>query len=155
MGNNIYDSHFEDVADELEGMSGIFGGEGYSSMNRVNAKMAKDGSGYVYSMICQGCSRQLNVSVTWDELLTIAARQKPLDRSTGRPWVYDPNRGGVYPPGIASCCNSPVPLLITAQEAEQRVNAGMHAQKLSPQYVQNAMAQLGHQQAHRLGPQRR
>lgn len=131
--------HFEDVQDELDGLSGIFGGDGLQSMQRVGAKMSPDGSGYIYSMRCQGCGTNLNVGVTWDEFIYCMARKKPVDPTTGREWVYDQARGGVYPPGHTTCCHSPVPMLLTAQEAAQRVEGGLHARKLALPYVQQMM----------------
>lgn len=137
----INDPAFDDVRDEISNLSGIFGGDGYQAQQNVSTKMAP--SGYVYTFRCQGCNCSLSVLVTWDEFLFVMARKKPVDSSTGKEWIYDPNRGGVYPPAVHSACETPVPLLITAQEAAQRVDSGMQARKLSPQYVQNAMQKLG------------
>jgi len=138
-------NHFDDVRDEVDGLSGIFGGDGLSSMQKVGAKLAQDGSGYVYSLRCQGCGTNLNVHVSWDELIYCMARKKPVDPTTGREWVYDQARGGVYPPGHTTCCNSPVPMLMTAQEAAQRVEAGLHARKLSMGYFQKMMQRFQQQ----------
>lgn len=138
-----HEEHFEDVADLVGGLSGIFGGEGYSSLNRVTHKMAKDGSGYVFSLQCVGCGQPTEVHVSWDELIYCMARKKPIEPNTRMEWIYDPSRGGVHPPGTTRCCQSIVPMLLNAQEAARYVEQGVQARRLPPQYVAKMLQGLG------------
>jgi hypothetical protein len=135
-------SSFDDIADELNGMNGIFAGEGTQALKGVTAKLAEDGSGYSFFVLCQGCGRSTRVDVTWPELIYISEKRLAVDPDSRQQWIYDPHRGGVYPPGSTRCCKVSMPLLLNADEATRYVKNGIAAKKLHPGRVQQIVATL-------------
>lgn len=143
MNNRDY---FDDVEGLVDGLGGLFeGSAGLGEMNRVTHQMSQDGAGFVYRVQCENCGRAVSLLVTWPEFIYMGNRRLPIDPRTRQPWRYDAHSGTVSPNAGCGGCRRAIPIAFTADEGQKRVQEGVAAQKLSPQYIQQVEQHLARQ----------
>lgn len=137
---DLIQQHFSDVQElaqeDATAGFGALGGLGAANHYSVNARLAPDGSGMVFTVVCDNCGSKNNVTIFWQELIIVAHARKPNG------WTYQ--NGRLYPE--TGCANSGCGYLTTVQltpdEAGKYVKSGIAAGKLPAQHVQAIAAQL-------------
>jgi hypothetical protein len=138
--------YFDDVPEILGGLGGLFeGSEGLGELHKVKHRMDPGGTGFVYSMQCENCGRNVNIGVTWLELVQCANKKLPIDPRSRQPWRYDAHQGGCCPPVGCGGCRRPLMILFYPDECEKRVHEGIQSQKVNVQWVQQVSQQLARQ----------
>lgn len=137
---DLIQQHFSDVQELVQedatGGFGALGGLGAANHYSVNGRLAQDGSGMQFTVVCDNCGAKNNVTISWQELIIVGHARKPNG------WTYQ--NGRLYPE--TGCANSGCGYLTTVQltpdEAGKYVKSGVAAGKLDPRQVQAFSAQL-------------
>lgn len=124
---------------DVEGLGfGSLGGAGAEQHDTIKSRMAEDGSGFDYQIRCEKCGKTLVLTAPWPELIFMASGRLPPNNS----WLYNKKRGCMMPANTCSC-GEPLRIGMTPEECRRNLNAGISAQKISPQIIMQYQQQNG------------
>jgi hypothetical protein len=98
-----------------------------------------------FEISCDSCGQRQYVEVSWDELIFVAQGQPPPGnpRTGSPPWAYSARHGTLHPNlQCCSCNRRDTLLMLTPDEGQRHLRAGIQAGHVPAEYVANATAQL-------------
>lgn len=130
------EDHFADLDLASLGMGALAGAgaeDHYASRTSYRPDAVK------FEIVCDPCGQRQEVLVSWDELIFVSLGVPPPGNPQSPPWVYSARYGALHP--NVRCCKCGLAetlVMLTPDEAERHLRAGMHAQYIAPGYVSNA-----------------
>lgn len=135
------ENHFSDINLGSLGagsLSGLGADDHYSS----TSKMTPDGSGMSFEVVCDPCGNRQEVLVSWDELIFVSVGIPAPGNPNSPPWAYDQRHGALYPDvGCANCGRKETRCLLTPDEAQRHLKAGVQAGRINSQYINSSAEQ--------------
>lgn len=123
--------HFSDIDIRAFG-AGALSGQG-SEDHYATSSSAGPG-GMDFRCACDACGTRMLITVSWDECIFISQGVPPPGNATSPPWGYA--RGGLFPQVQCPMCRrTDTLLLLTPDEAERHLRAGIQGQFVPPAYV--------------------
>jgi len=150
----LYDD-FQNDQDVIDNAQGVLSGEGFKDFETIQEKMTPGQNGgpspgYTFSIHCIGCANKNAISVSWGEIVDLAAGTVPVDPDSRRPWIYTavPGGGGKTTPPIAcGHCAKQIFLYMTPDQCHRYVRAGIQAGAISEAQVAQRIQQIRQHQA--------
>lgn len=100
---------------------GSLGGAGVEQHYKTQAKVVP--GGVLFKISCDGCNRDIEIGVGWQELSIMAQGQMP----GGGTWLYN-QQGGCFMPNLACrVCRTPTRLGVLPDECNRHIKAGIAA----------------------------
>jgi hypothetical protein len=124
---------------------GVLDGDAIHEQSTATVAMSPDHKGMTYACACQDCGRPHHIHVTWMEFLYGGMKQIPVDPYTRRPWIYEANYGGFHPNVGCTGCGKAIMLIVTPDECDRHVKAGLSAGVITPDQVNQVRGQLAAQ----------
>ena len=122
--------------DGIPGGYGSLGGLGTDHHDQVKTSVVD--AGINNQLSCDRCGRRLIVEVPWSELIFMSMRKLPPNGS----WKHEPHSGCFLPNSRCPHCHDDIRLGITPSECGKHLQAGVHANKITEQQVQQYAAQI-------------
>lgn len=125
------DDYFNDIDLKSFG-TGALSGQG--SDDHYASSSAAGPEGMAFQCACDACGTRMRITVSWDECIFISQGVPPPGSPTSPPWGYA--RGGLYPQAPCPACRrTDTLLLLTPDEAERHLRAGIQGAFVPPAYV--------------------
>lgn len=115
---------------------GALGGEGAENHYKLTHKISPNSPDVLFKVPCDGCSREIEIGVPWDELAVMA------NGIPANGWLYERAAGCFMPNMTCACRRSRVRLGINPDEAARYLKSLVAAGKVRVQDVQALNAQL-------------
>lgn len=141
---------FEDIDPAKFGF-GSLGGDGVEDHYGADVQQNQNGGGMHIDVHCQHCGQKTRVDFTWDELIIASMKMVPAQFG----WVYNEQHGRLSPNVGCVSCKEWLPVLLTPDECERWVRAGIAAQKIDPERIKQIAQSAAPQQQQFQGVQRR
>jgi len=145
----IYDD-FQNDQEVIDNAQGVLAGDGFRDFETIREKMTPGQNGqpppgYTFTLHCLGCANQNAVSVSWLELVDLAAGAVPIDPDSRRPWIF--HQGKTTPPITCGHCAKQIYLYMTPDQCQRYVKAGVQAGGVSEAYIAQRVQQIRQHQA--------
>ena len=135
MNNREWDD-FEDVRSGEAGVSegGILDSAGLRDYDGIQTAVVKDGAGSTLN--CRFCNKKRRVDVEWGELVVLAENVPNQPPVLPPNWQYSQANATAYTTLQCPSCGKPgFSIHMTPQEAQSHVRAGLSANLVNPQFV--------------------
>jgi len=145
----LYDD-FQNDTEVIDNAQGVLAGDGFTDFETIREKMTpgqggQPSPGYTLTLHCLNCSNQNAVSLSWIELVDVAAGAVPVDPDTGHRWIF--HGGKATPPIRCGHCQKQIFLYMTPDQCQRYVRSGIQQGAIDPNYVGQRTAAIRQQAA--------